>query len=338
MKLLLILWVQFAALCGSGQSIWTVGEKALVCYDGAGVVLNRWVINPRSWSFDADACRVWVEGADGIFQFSTNGASKPTALIGSLVSDVLGNSIFLREGNILIRADRSGMEIDRIDRAEFSTLRRMVASLSGYWSIHRSFQRDGLWLMELGRSLKPTGRLSLSEGVDLWGVEKLFSGTAGAVWIGFTASTPKSAYSPVVALAEPDSKLVFKRSYHERGIFFDGCVYPANGSSGRPNDEPNDEMIVARDIPSNSGFTVPVQAYLEKVNRNGVTTTVYSAETNWLIESLSCHPGYLWMVQRSMFGSDRSRLMRLNFQSSNADWVADIADRIHQIYSCEGEH
>lgn len=309
------------------STYWIIGEDYIDTVDGSGSPLHSWFLRPSSYGFDSKNCRVWAEESSAINIFGTDGYRKSTTVSGSIVSDRLSDSIFIRSGENLHQFNEDGTLVESKFDPDYSSVQRLVNAEPGFWALHHQpVRKNSLWVSRVSLQLENGKPILLSTGHDRWSTQKIFPDGTGGAWVGFTTATPTTAYSPAVAKIDSNGNVVLKRVFKERGLFFDGCPLPSG------------EFLLSRDIPSNSGFTVPVYSFLESIAVAGTSSTLYSAETNYFIDSVLCERDFVTMAERSIFGSDGSFLSRWDFGATQSYRLVRLRGRVQQIYHCKEDH
>lgn len=290
------------SLCWAGlaqaRELWIVGKGYVGHTDLKKPPTYFQDMEIASDGFDASLCRVWVsdETRGHLKQFGAAGLVDAVATSVRILSSVTNERFVTTAGSKWELRDRKGQVLSSKEAGWAGSSEQLELGWERAWSLN--LEGNHLWLTHLDGAFTETKRTELSKTTEIWGYQKLTYDRAGdALWVGFTHTTATHIYSPTARRLslEGDQKASF--DWKERGLFFSSCL-------------DGNHWLMARDIPSDSGFTVPVYSFLEKLGADGSKSTYYSGNTNDFIDATVCAPDAVYMIQRSIFGSDGSYLVR----------------------------
>lgn len=252
-------------------------------------------MHPKSVSLDRTSCDLYVgDEHETLFRFAARG-SKPEPLQskGFLLEEEFQTTYYARNTkNQLEERNKEGSVLQTL-LAIPKTSRSFKRGLQkNYILDYRDNQLD---LLVLSKNSGSSTTVSLSHGSELWSEPKLTLDTKGTPWVGYTSRTVSHMYAPVLKHFDAAGKTLQTTEWPDRGIFFDLCA------------EENGSVTISRDIPT-SNFTVPVYSFLENIVPGSKPIQQYEAETNFFIDSMVCTPNTVWMIQRSIFGSEGSHV------------------------------
>lgn len=301
-----------------------VGDDYILHADSKGHEVHRWSVGAKSWGFDPQGCRLWVQDGESVALFFPTGTRHSVPLNVTLVSDQIANAIFLLDGTTLIRADANGVLQERSTDPAFAQLKRVVPAACGFWGVQRE-GRGSLTMLEISHSLKLAQKTELAKGHELWAREKLLPGLDGMVWLGYSITTPSAIYSPRVDLIRPGGDIVATSAFQGKGLFFDACVAP------------DDRLVVSRDLAGSSEFTVPISSFVDAIDREGRTETLFAADTNQLIDAVACSTQSVFLAQHSILGGGNTRLSRIDFAHPKTEtFLTSLPGTVRALYLCEG--
>jgi len=237
-----------------------------------------------------------------------------------ILSDIHNGTFLTKAINgELQKRDQKGHLLEEMDRPWLSYAERVTLTSSGGWALHLNKNEDKLWLAELDNDYLQSQTLTVSEKRYLWTTPKMLW-DGNSVWVGYTTATNLTPYSP--SISQFNSK-GFKGNFtwKDKGVFFDFCL-DYDGS-----------VLLSRDIPSPQ-FTVPVYPFLERIASDMSTQTYYSGETNWFIDSLVCGRDSIYMIERSIFGSDGSRIV-FKKRDATAIELFKLPAQAMELYACQ---
>lgn len=329
----LTLWILLYAFSplslAKGPVVWIVGEGFIGRTDLVSAVVNQTKISPSSWALDRNGCRLWVsdEKTGQLARLSPDGSTLTAPdNVSRILSDPDKNGQFLTRspgGSRVEQRDASGSLVSQSEHRWVENSEHVVRHQNFSYSLNASEETRKLLITRLDATLTEVGQSLVSKRLSPWGERRLALDPLGGLWVGFTAPGLKSS----VAWAERwsfEGRRETQHAWPERGLLFDLCA------------EPDGSVLVARDIPSDSGFTVPFYSYLERVKRDGSTQTYYQTDVNYFIDSVACHAESVWMVQRSIFGSDGSYLVRWNPKAGGlGDSLFRLHNKVKKLYFCE---
>lgn len=317
-KLLLLLFV-----CANvfSQDIWVVGKTYLFHSENGKhhVFKNR---KADSWGYDNAHCRLWVTDQNVLYSMDRNkriarGEAK------KILTDVSETFLTLSvSGQMEVRNEEG--RILSTHPSPWSTLPVAFAQTRKY--VFALTEADNtLTLHTYNKDFSKVSETSLSEKKDFWNTPKLVADEqTDSVWVGYTVTQAWTIYAPVLEKRNSTGALLHKQEWKERGILFDVCR------------ETNGDALVSRDIPSNSGYTVPVYSFLEGLSVAKSSQTLFAHRENLFMDSLSCGPKEIAFVSRSIFGSDGSTVEIWDrTPKKGSKTLVKLPDQAWKIYSCQ---
>ncbi|MBI4403452.1 MAG: hypothetical protein HY537_04785 [Deltaproteobacteria bacterium] len=307
--------------------VWIMGQN----YVGYLDKKNEWhsiaSVIPTSWGLDSSHCRVWLaEEAKSTLMYTAGGPLQKTGSAKKILSDV-EKGIFLTQSY-----DRPEVQIHNQEGTITQTVQapwviyseRIVRNHDQSWSLNFDETSQKLWLSHLDPNLLETSTTLLSQHTTVWPTLRMvYESLNDILWLGWTAATTSKPYSPRIQRRSRQGELQSDKIFADKGVFFDMCA----------NEDKS--LLISRDIPSDSGFTVPVYSFLENIDASGKVQTVYSAEVNWLIRSIACQKDRVYMIQQSLFGSGGNRLVEFDLIYGKESVLTLLPGQAWKIYSCE---
>lgn len=281
-----------------------------------------------SEGFSADGCLLWArDGETGkISAYAPKRRIEIAEPTGEILSDVEGGEFFTRSasGTAIEQRDERGKILATYPAEWAAAAVRIVAGPEGQrWALLNT--ATTLTLAPLDAKLQPLPGTVLSQDHEIYGTPKiLVDDEARAIWVGYSASRKGLSYSPHVARLDFAGKMEKVFQWTDRGLFFDAC---------RDADR---TLLVSRDKPS-SPYTLPVYSSLERLSPTGEVAPLYAAETNYFIDALACQPDRLWMVERSIHGSDGAYLVSWDrVKGAPAKRLLRLPGPARKLYACSG--
>lgn len=282
----------------SRKMVWVAGEEFIGRWDTVHPI-EIMPAKPKSWGMNQNSCEVWFsDEKETVFRLSpTDKAPVPTTANGKILTETFQDTFLTKSPTDELEAhDRNGDLVKSYGTVPQSTQAVEVGKKHSFL-LDYSSEQNHLNLITLSPEFSPVKTTSVSYGGSLWSTAKiLFDKDQESVWVGYTSRTPSHMYSPVVELRDSAGAKKYSHSWADRGIFYDMCM------------EKEGSLTIARDVPSHSGFTVPIYSFLENLKANSAPVEQYAADTNFFIDSMACLPGEVYMLQRSILGSDGSHL------------------------------
>ncbi len=294
-------WTAFAE-----PSLWIVGQNYVLRSDASGNPASVSTAPVESWGFDSAGCRMWIqEEGGGLRRFDKAGSvTQSTEKVARILSGTGEGSFLSRSWESAERLeirDADGKRL-RVFDADWVAQSEQVGwedrSL-GVWSLNVDERARKMSIIRLDSDFASAEMRTVAQPFNTFGYRRLLLDPARKfLWIAYTAAPINFPYAPAVqrhtiAVGPPS----LWRS-DEKGLSFDG-ILDADGS-----------LLLARDIPSDSGFTVPFYSYIQRHSPEGVVSTLYQSDINFFIDSLTVDATSIYMVQRSIFGSDGSFIVR----------------------------
>ena len=175
---------------------------------------------------------------------------------------------------------------------------RIIFHDDTFWSLGADTTTHRLWLSRVNLEGVETDKVIAPQPYNSFGdFRVLLDPSRKLLWLGFTAGRPGLSYAPIVENYNWGTQKTFGWNPDGKGRLFDAII-DLDGS-----------LLMARDVPSDSGFTVPFYSHLERISIEGVGATYYQSDLNYFIESAVPTAQKLFMIQRSIFGSDGSYLV-----------------------------
>jgi len=307
---------------------WVSGPEYLAYSDLSAnepVVIQQKV---SSEAFIEEGCRLWVrdESSGNLSSYSPKRRLELPDPTGEILSDGLDGEFVTRtlDGTAIERRGNDGKVLETIAAPWAQAVVRIVGGPEGQrWALLN--RTKSLTLLSLDKHFQTLKETPIAQSQDFWGTPKLVvDSTARTLWVGYSATRPGLSYAPHIARVGFDGKIEKVVQWSEKGLFFDACL------------DEEFSLLASRDKPS-SAYTVPVYSYLESISATGEVAVRYEAETNWFIDALVCQPDRLWMVQRSIFGSEGSYLVSWDrIKGSPAKRLHRLPAPARKLYACSG--
>lgn len=303
---------------------WIVGKQYVAFWNGAALELNQ-EIAPASHSFDASACRLWVSDDKKLERFD-EGKIKPALSrteTGRLLAPRTTKEIFFLAGNEIQRKNELGETTSNFTLPDPAKLQSLHFGQSKIWALYFDSQQHHIALRHFKDGEAASEPISVATATVIWANPRLLvHPVTDDVWVGYSSSAPGHAYSPFVNQYGANGKLKHEYRWALRGLFFDFCPE-------------GDTVLSAHDLPT-MPFTVPVTSYVEKLVPKQKPAPVYEAATNDFVDSLTSRADGLWMIQRSIFGSNGSYLVHAKVGEAGPGTVFQkLPSPAENLYVCE---
>lgn len=285
---------------GAAPSGWIVGEDFVARTDLKSSLKVTAGLEPRGWALDEKSCRLWVVTEDGVLASFSPRRSAGIAEEGvdQILSEVEGGYFYTRgrDQRTLEQRTAEGTVAKSWPKPWVKSAQTIVRHGGRAWALSNDDKK--IWLSHLDADLNETKQTVVSENFELWGDTRVYlDAETKSLWVGFTRTTLTHIYSPSVRRFDFEGNALSEYVGKERGLFFDACLDAGRG------------LLFSRDLPSDSGYTVPLHSFLETLSPDAQVKGEYAAETNYFIDSLGCRPDRVYMLQRSIFGSDGNHLV-----------------------------
>ncbi len=320
---LLFLFPAFNLQGQSYNGLWIVGEHYVSFVDQEHVPHTLSDVNPTSWGFNASSCQLWVsdESSGKLLLFASKGNRNTISLKGAhILSDINEGNFFTRNGQLLQKRADNGNILKEAALPWTPYSESVAFNGEHLWSLNYSPNSHRFWLTRLDNDWKFGSEQTILEQEDTISHRKLMlNRTSDTLWLGYSVWN-QHPYSPVVEKRGTSMELLQRFVWNERGLFFDMCADSA------------DSAIVSRDRSSNSGYTIPIFSYLEKLAGSSAHK-IYESETNWFIDTIACLDDRIYFAERSIFGSDGSHLVFWN-RKDRGQRLFRLPAKAHKIFSC----
>ena len=311
------------------QRGWVVGKDYVAFWEGTSEFKVERSIVPESWGFEAARCRLWVTDKNSHQLLSLLPgeltAILKTELQGRILSDSEGGQFFTYNSAVsqIERRGTDGAVLGSFALGDPALLSRVRSLGQVSWGLFLNPDENKIWLRQYDEKFQKTKELPVATAKVIWANPRfLISPESKELWVGYTASGPTAPYTPIIKKMTSEGKAVAEFTFKEKGIFFDFCFE-------------GEKVLVARDIPT-APYTVPVHSFLEELSPGDLKKSVYSAATNYFIDSVGCTEDSVWMAQRSIFSSDGSYLVHWKKGDSSAGTIIQkLPASADQLYLCE---
>ena len=322
--LVLFSFLSFSSLF-SHPPLWVVGKTYVaLLQNGQTKYWNE--VTPSSFGMDPQRCELWAVDSktSNLLKFSQL-IAQPHSLgtTEAIVSNVEDSTFFSRKGGLLEKRNSAGTVSQTYPFAETSNLIEIHSAEKGYVTLQKADKE--LSFSSMNDSFALLHRTVVSSNADLWNVERLiYDASSGVSWIGFTATTASHMYAPILKSYTLDGTLKSKQIYNHRGIFWDFCL------------QTDHSLLYSYDVPSNSGFTVPINSYLDAFTSMGMSSQVYSADTNYFIDAVTCSQDAVYMLQRPIFGSEKSLIVSSRLGNKQEETLLTLPAPAYKVFHCDG--
>lgn len=323
MRLFLIV-TALTCLSVSAKPLWIVGENYLGVYDlGSGLKLAL-EVEPVSFGFDREACKVWLtdSGQNLNVYDSGLGAKVVASSTEQVISSQTDGYFFTVSQGSVYKRDASGSVMASWPRDWTQSVVQLL--FAERIALQYLPKEDSLWLNHLDENLEVVHKTEIPSGKTVWQKPRVLSDkTAGDIWVGFSTKTATHVYSPIVELRKTSGEREKLFEWNERGLFLGFCL---NGER---------ELLVARDVPSDSGYTVPLYSYLDRVSPSKPVQRFYGADVNYLIDALTCSDTEVFLAERSIWSSEGSYLVRWDKTPEKAGVrLLKLPGKALELYDC----
>lgn len=316
MKKFLIIFLLSSGLFA--QDIWVIGKTYLLHHENEKThTLNK---TPNSSAYDKANCRLWVTDQNQLYSIERN----KRTLRGNaeaILSEI--NDTFLTLGtNGKVELRDSEGEVLKSFPAPWSTRPTTIVHIKDFTFALIESGDNNLSLQIYDQDFNVVRETVVARNRFLWNIPKLLvDEKKELVWIAYTVSQPWALYAPVLEKRTFKGDLLSSEQWKERGVLFDACL------------EENGNVLLSRDISSQSPYSVPIHSYLEKISSQ--VETVFSHEENQFIDSLSCQNNEIAFISRSFFGSDGSTIRIWDkTHKEMSKTLFKLPDPAWKIYSC----
>lgn len=325
---LLLLFSLTAIAHNTVGGLWIVGEN-YVAFADEKPPPKYFQAFPTSWGFDRLSCRLWVvdKNTKKLSAFEpTQQVFELSEPVDAILSDIEENRFITKNGTLVQQRTDLGRLVQQSVLSWAPYSEGVVFHGKSAWSLNFDFQAPKFWLQHFSIPFSDEKEEWISSTLNTIAFRKiLFEKTSGTIWLGYSVTNHVPPYSPVVEQRGRDMKLIQRHLWGERGLFFDFCAQ-GDGS-----------VLVSRDRSSNSGYTVPLYSFLERFLILP-PTKLYEGDVNLFIDSVTCRSPIVYMIQRSIFGSDGSHLVRWDrTQGTLGERLFRLPGRAHKIYECSAE-
>lgn len=305
--------------------LWIVGENYAAFVD-ENHTPKYFQTFPTSWGFDRLSCRLWVvdENTKKLSAFEpTQKVIELSESVDAILSDIKDNRFITKNGTLVQERTDLGRLVRQSALSWASYSEGVVFDGKSAWSLNFDSQAPKFWLQHFSLPFSEEKEEWISSTLNTIAFRKiLFEKTSGTLWLGYSVTNHVPPYSPVVEQRDRGMKLIQRHLWGERGLFFDFCA------------QDNGSVLVSRDRSSNSGYTVPLYSFLEHFSILP-PTTLYVGDMNLFIDSVTCGSSVVYMIQRSIFGSDGSHIVRWDRTPGTlGERLFRLPGRAHKIYEC----
>ena len=312
-----ILCFLLTAHCFS-QDIWVMGKTYLLhSENGKHFVLKNKMA--ESWGYDKTNCRLWVTEKNILYSMDRKKRTQ-RGEAQKILTDLTDSFLTLSLDGKIESRDEQG----RVLATYLAPWKKLPVSVGKTKDFVFALIESDNTLTTYKKDFTLVRETLISEKRDFWNLPKLVVNEKTAtIWIGYTVTQTWTLYAPVLEKRNFKGELLYKKEWQERGILFDLCL------------EANGDALVSRDVPSNSGYTVPVHSYLERISLTQKEETVFSHQENLFIDSLSCQKNEIAFISRSIFGSDGSTVEIWDKTHEKfSKTLVKLPDPAWKIYSC----
>ncbi len=307
------------------ETIWILGDYYVAKSDGKKI---EWKadITPNSWSFNAEQCSLWVEDEDSGKLFrSTDTTFTDTEQKAHLLSDATLGTFFTRspEGMLQLR-NSEGVVKQEYKTPWVAHSKKMIVSAHGTWSINDDRDNRKNWLGRVLYTGEEVTQIDLLPGMVIWPNHRLLvNETNGDFWLGYSTGEQGKPFTPIVEHRDREGNLKKSYRWKDKGLFHDFCM------------DRDHSVLVSRDIPSDSGFTVPLDSFLERLMPGKESTTELALASNLIADGLACAPDAIYFAEHSLFGSEGRHLQRWDRNPSHKPVeLFDLPGPAQKLYHC----